>query len=51
MRPPGIPVIVFSANDLIEEISKKSGADGIYEKPFAISSLVQIVEDTILGDS
>ncbi len=44
-----IPVILFSANDLIEEISKTTDADGYLRKPFSISRLVQIVEDTFVG--
>ncbi|HEY5370876.1 MAG TPA: response regulator [Hanamia sp.] len=43
-----IPVILFSANDLIEEVCKRSNADGYLRKPFSINNLVQLVEDIIL---
>lgn len=42
-----IPVILFSANDLIEEVCKRSNADGYLKKPFSINNLVQLVENTI----
>lgn len=42
-----IPVILFSANDLIEEVCKRSNADGYLKKPFSINNLVQLVEDII----
>ncbi|SRR6185437_248137 len=42
-----IPVILFSANDLIEEVCKRSHADGYLKKPFSINNLLQLVENTI----
>lgn len=42
-----IPVILFSANDSIEEIYKRSNADGYLKKPFSIDKLIQIVENII----
>ena len=43
-----IPVVLFSANDLIEEVCRRSNADGYLKKPFSINNLVQLVEDVIL---
>ena len=42
-----IPVILFSANDTIEEICKRSGADGYLKKPFSVKNLVHLVEKII----
>ena len=42
-----IPVILFSANDTIEEVCKRSNADGYLKKPFSINNLLQLVENTI----
>ena len=42
-----IPVVLFSANDLIEEVCKRSNADGYLKKPFSINNLVHLVENTI----
>ena len=38
-----IPVLVFSANDNIKEISKNLNADGYIEKPFTINKFVETV--------
>jgi len=43
-----IPVVLFSANDSIEEVCKRSNADGYLKKPFSINNLVQLVENIIL---
>ena len=42
-----IPVILFSTNDEIEEISKRSNADGYLKKPFGIEDLVSGVKQYI----
>jgi len=39
-----IPVIIFSANDDIRQISKKVNADGYVEKPFNITSFVDTIQ-------
>ncbi len=41
------PVILFSANDTIEEICKRSGADGYLKKPFSVKNLLHLVEKII----
>jgi DNA-binding response OmpR family regulator len=43
-----IPVILFSANGEIHEISKTANADGYLKKPFEIGSLIKIVESNIV---
>jgi DNA-binding NtrC family response regulator len=43
-----IPVILFSANSEIEEIFKRSNANGFLKKPFEIGALVTMVETNIL---
>ena len=43
-----IPVVLFSANDSIEEVCERSNADGYLKKPFTMAELLQIVENTIL---
>ena len=43
-----IPVILFSANSEIEEIFKRSNANGFLKKPFEIGALVKTVETNIL---
>jgi CheY-like chemotaxis protein len=40
-------VLLFSANDEIEEISKRSGANGYVQKPFDIHSFKMIIEKWI----
>jgi len=42
-----IPVVLFSANDSIEEVCKRSNADGYLKKPFTIDNMVQLVENII----
>lgn len=44
-----IPVIILSANNEIEIISKRSGADGYIAKPFEIKDLVNKINDHISG--
>lgn len=43
-----IPVILFSANDEIEKISKRINTNGYLKKPFDISVFVEIIEKNIL---
>ena len=43
-----IPVIVFSANDDITEISKRVNADGFIKKPFDITEFTQMIGIYIL---
>ncbi len=40
-----IPVILFSANDEIEKISKRINANGFLKKPFDIITLRQIIKN------
>ncbi|MBL6445618.1 response regulator [Fulvivirga sp. 29W222] len=42
-----IPVIILSANNEIEMISQRSGADGFITKPFEIRELVDTINDHI----
>ena len=42
-----IPVILFSANADIAEISKRVNADGFIKKPFDITEFIQIIEGNI----
>ena len=39
-----IPVVLFSANVNIKEICKKVNADGYLEKPFSVSSFIEIIK-------
>lgn len=43
-----IPVILFSANDEIEKISKRIDATGYLRKPFDISTFKETIEQNIL---
>ncbi len=43
-----IPVILFSANDGIEKISKRVKANGYLKKPFDISAFLQTIENQFL---
>ena len=43
-----IPVLLFSANDEIDKIFKRTNANGYLKKPFEISALVQIIKANIL---
>lgn len=46
-----IPILVFSANNDIQVISKKVKADGFLRKPFKITELLEIVNrDYIVED-
>ncbi len=40
-----IPIILFSANGEIEQISIRANANGYLKKPFAVSDLVSIVRN------
>ena len=42
-----ISVILFSANDEIEEVCNRSNANGFLKKPFDVSTLKKIVEEHI----
>ena len=41
------PVIIFSANADIKEISKKVNADSYIEKPFTVSTFIEIIQKHI----
>jgi DNA-binding response OmpR family regulator len=43
-----IPVIIFSADGSIKEISKKANANGYMEKPFDIAIFKETIEKNIL---
>ena len=43
-----IPVILFSANDEIDKICIKTGANGYISKPFDIDTLKEVIEKNIL---
>jgi CheY-like chemotaxis protein len=43
-----IPVVVFSALNEVQEISRRLKADGVISKPFDISTLMKIVDGNIL---
>lgn len=43
-----IPVILFSANDEIDKIRVKTGANGYISKPFDIATLKEVIENNIL---
>ena len=47
-RTQFIPVILFSANDEIDKICIKSGANGYISKPFDIDTLKEVIERNIL---
>ena len=42
-----IPIVLFSANPEIEEIYKRTGADGFLKKPFEIHTLLDVLKDNI----
>ncbi|HEY5370048.1 MAG TPA: response regulator [Hanamia sp.] len=42
-----VPVILFSAHDLIKEVSQRTNADGYLKKPFTIDELLKIVDKAI----
>lgn len=44
-----IPVILFSANDEIEKVSKRINANGFLRKPFDILELKETIESQITG--
>lgn len=39
-----IPVLLFSANVDIKDISKRVGADGYIEKPFNVNSFIETIQ-------
>ncbi|MEO5648830.1 MAG: response regulator [Ginsengibacter sp.] len=43
-----IPVFLFSANDGIDKICEKIGANGFISKPFEIADFKEIIEKNIL---
>ena len=43
-----VPVILFSANDEIEKITKRINANGYLKKPFDISEFRKTIESNIL---
>ncbi|HEY8660145.1 MAG TPA: response regulator [Hanamia sp.] len=43
-----VPVILFSANDEIDKICIKTGANGYISKPFDIDTLKEVIEKNIL---
>ncbi|MEO7309331.1 MAG: response regulator [Chitinophagaceae bacterium] len=42
-----IPVLIFSANADIKDISKKVHADGYIEKPFTVSTFIETIQNVI----
>jgi DNA-binding response OmpR family regulator len=42
-----IPIILFSANTEIDEISKRTKADGFLKKPFEITTLLNVIKAKI----
>lgn len=40
----GIPIVMLSANDNVEEIAKQCGADGFVHKPFKTEKILQEIE-------
>lgn len=47
-RYKDIPIVILSANNEIELISKRSGADGYVAKPFEIKDLVETINGHML---
>ncbi|RYY54101.1 MAG: response regulator [Chitinophagaceae bacterium] len=48
-RTRNVPVIFFSANTNVRELSEQAGADRFIQKPFDIHSLEKMVEESIRG--
>jgi CheY-like chemotaxis protein len=46
-----IPIILFSANAEINNIARKTNANGFLRKPFDINTLLLTVENTLTGIS
>lgn len=44
-----IPVIIFSANTEIEQVSERANANGFLKKPFDVKHLISTVEQNILN--
>jgi len=42
-----IPILIFSANTGIKEISKKLSADGYVEKPFTINTFIETINKSL----
>jgi two-component system cell cycle response regulator DivK len=42
-----IPVIYFSANNDIQSLAKQAGADTYLEKPFDLTELEEIIDQTL----
>ncbi len=42
------PVLIFSANANIKDISKKVNANGFIEKPFSVSNFVETIQNHLL---
>ncbi len=42
-----IPVIYFSANNDIQSLAKQAGADTYLEKPFDLTELEEIIDETL----
>ena len=40
----GIPIVMLSANDNVEEIAKQCGADGFVHKPFKTEKILQEIK-------
>lgn len=47
-KTKNIPILVFSANTDILEISKRVKADGFVEKPFSIADFIRIIKKTLV---
>ncbi len=45
-----LPAILFSANDQIEEICFRCGANGYLKKPFSISDLLDVINSHLLQE-
>ena len=43
-----VPILLFSANADIEQITKKVNADGYIKKPFAINTLIDTINKHII---
>jgi CheY-like chemotaxis protein len=46
-RTSGIPVILFSANTHVAELTREAGADVYIQKPFDIAGFEKVLEETI----
>lgn len=48
---PAIPVILFSANLEIEEISNRSNANGFLRKPFDVDDFLTLVQKNLVNEN